>query len=145
MNPVTGECMRDPTASPLKIGRLPLRAPPCDPTADPRTGKKPDGTFDVNPCSLTVDETELQANFLPGTCTQGTPATTIVTRPADAIRFRNQAMTWTLVDPTYPGDARCIGDRMGGLGNVPVVPALFQQSMRITAGFTPLLIQIQPA
>jgi hypothetical protein len=140
-----GGCVKDPTASPLQVGRLPLHAKPCDPTADPRTGKRMDGTFEPNPCELTVDETENQPNYLAGTCTFGSPATNLVTRPADAIKFKNRGLTLTLVDPTYPGDASCIGDRQGGLGNVPIVPPLFQTSVRITAGFQPFLIGIQPA
>jgi hypothetical protein len=51
----------------------------------------------------------------------------------------------TVVDPTYPGDGMCIGDRLGGLGNVPIVPPLFQTSVRITAGFSPFLLSITPA
>ena len=34
-----GVCVRDPSANPLMVGRIPLDAPPCDPTADARTGR----------------------------------------------------------------------------------------------------------
>ena len=34
-----GNCVKDASASPLQIGRIPLRAPACDPTADPLTGR----------------------------------------------------------------------------------------------------------
>lgn len=140
-----GNCVRDLGANPLKIGRIPLSAPACDPTADPRTGVRSDGTRDPNPCELTANETENQVNYLPGTCTAGTPATSLVDRPTQGIRFRNRAFTITVVDPTYPGDAVCIGDRGAGLGDIPITPPGFQVSFRLTAGFTPLLVPIQPS
>ena len=63
-----------------------------------------------------------------------------MTRQAPAIRYHGPGITITMVDPTYPGDALCIGDRQGTLGNIPVVPQLFQQSVRIVSGFQPLRI-----
>ena len=140
-----GKCVRDPNASPFQIGRIPLSPPACDPAADPRTGKKPDGTFDANPCSLTVDHTELEPAYNMGTCTVATPATTLVTRPAQAIRFHNRGMTLTMVDPTYPGDAKCIGDRGGSLSNVPLVFPGYQLAFRQTAGYAPMTLPIQPS
>ncbi|MDB4956326.1 MAG: hypothetical protein JWO36_3895 [Myxococcales bacterium] len=140
-----GKCVRDPSASPFQIGRIPLIAPACDPTTDPRTGQKPNGTFDANPCSLTVDNTELDPAYIAGTCTAATPATTLVTRQLPAIKFRNRGMNLTLVDPTYPGDATCIGDRAGGLTNVPFVFPGYQLSFRQTAGFSPLRLGISPS
>jgi hypothetical protein len=139
-----GTCITDPTASPFKIGRLPLRAPPCDPTAN-ALGILPDGTVEANPCETTVTQTETENQYVPGTCTPATPATALVDRPADAIVFRNQALNLTLVDPTYPGDATCIGDRGGGLGKIPLVPPLTQYSERVTGGFIPQFLDIQPA
>jgi len=59
--------------------------------------------------------------------------------------FRGPAFNWTIVDPTYPGDATCIGDRLGGLGKIPIVPDATQLSVRITGGFLPLFLDIQPA
>lgn len=140
-----GQCIVDPAANRHQVGRLPLRAPACDPNADPRTGRRTDGTFEPNPCSLTVDEVENQPSYVAGTCTLDSPATTVATRPAEAIRFRNRGLSITMVDPTYPGDARCIGDRMGTLGKVPVVAPGAQTSVRITAGFEPFSIGIRPA
>lgn len=140
----SGQCIVDPNANHLTVGRLPLSAPPCDPDADPRTGRRMDGTFEPNPCSLTVDEVESQPNYMAGTCTLATPATSITTRRASAIRFRNRGLSMTMVDPTYPGDAMCIGDRMGMLGNVPVVAPGMQTAVRITAGFEPFAIGIRP-
>ena len=69
----------------------------------------------------------------------------VVTRPAQALRFRSRGMTLTVVDPTYPGDATCIGDRGAGLGKIPSVMSGFQMVFRQTAGFSPLLVQIQPS
>jgi hypothetical protein len=139
-------CVRDTTANPLQTGRIPLDAPACDPMADPRTGRKPDGTYDANPCKLTVDETEIQANFVPGTCELGDPERFVTTRQATAIRFRNRSMQLTIVDPTYNGDLMCHGDRMGTLTNVPLVMPGYQLAFRQTAGFTPLIVAgIAPA
>ncbi len=140
-----GRCVADPSANPLLVGRLPLRAPPCDPAADPRTGRRADGTFEPNPCSLQADEVESQPNYVAGSCTLDATPTVTVTRSADAIKFRNPGLTLTIVDPTYPGDARCIGDRSGSLGKIPVVAPLQQTSVRITAGFNPFVIGIRPA
>ncbi|MEP6863890.1 MAG: hypothetical protein ABJE66_24900 [Deltaproteobacteria bacterium] len=137
-----GNCVRDPNASRFNIGRIPLKAPACDPTANPFTGLLPDGhTYEPNPCQATVDQTENVNNYVPGTCTAAAPPTSLVTRQATAIRYHGRGMSITLVDPTYPGDAQCIGDRQGGLGNIPVVPQLYQQAMRVVSGFRPLLIR----
>jgi hypothetical protein len=140
----SGVCVKDPDANPNQIGRIPLSAPACDPSADPRTGELPGGGFDANPCELTVDETEYQPTYpTQGSCVQGTP--TLVTRPAQAIRFRNRGMQLEIVDPTYPGDLFCIGDRGANLGNVPVVSPGVQFSFRQTAGFSPMILPINPS
>jgi hypothetical protein len=138
----SGNCVVDPTASPWQTGRMPLRAPACDPAADPITGRKANGMLDTNPCELTVDQTELQPNYVPGTCTLAATATQLVTRQAQAIRVRTRGLTLTLVDPTYPGDQTCIGDRMGGLGNMPLVATDFQLAFRLASGFIPLTLQL---
>ena len=142
----SGSCVRDPNANPLQIGRIPLDALPCDPTADPRTGRRADGTYDPNPCKATVQETEYQFNFVPGTCTLGTPDESIVTRDATALRFRNNAMVMTMVDPTYQGDALCHGDRQGTFSDVPLVMSGYQIAFRQTAGFAAVQVAgIAPA
>jgi hypothetical protein len=136
----TGQCVRPANANPLQIGRIPLTAPPCDPTADPRTGLLPNGTLEANPCQLTVTQTEIDPVYQPnqaGTCNLASPATALVNRSATAIQFRDPGLALTMVDPTYPGDAQCIGDRMGGLGNVPLVASLYQLVFRLTAGLVP--------
>lgn len=135
-----GNCVKNPKASMYDIGRIPLRAAACDPAADPYTGKHTDGTFDANPCETTVDQYEAQNNYIPGTCTAASPAQIPVTRRADAIRYRGRGLTLTMVNPTYPGDATCIGDRAGNLGKIPVVPKLYQAAVRVVSGFAPLLV-----
>ncbi len=136
----TGMCVRDPAANPLLQGRIPLRAPACDPLADPRTGRRMDGTYDANPCEVVVDETEYQINYVPDTCTFANPDESIVTREAKALRLRNRALTLTLVDPTYQGDLRCHGDRAGTLQDIPLVSPGFQLAFRQAAGFAPMVI-----
>lgn len=133
-------CVRDPAAHPFEIGRIPLAAPACDPTADLRTGRRPDGTFEPNPCSTTVDQVENVPNYVPNTCTLGDPASVTITRQAPAIRFRNRGFMIHLVDPTYPGDAVCNKDMAGALGNVPTVFPNYQLAWRQTAGLTPFTL-----
>jgi len=145
-DPATGQCITDPNAHPFETGRIPLTAPPCDPAADPLTGRLPDGSFAPNPCSLTVDHTETVRAYADlNTCTAANPSTRIETRQAPAIQFRNRGLTLTLVDPVYPGDATCLGDRMGNLGNIPSVFPGYQLAWRQTGGFTPQLLAIDPA
>jgi len=145
-NPGDEVCVRDPNANHLMIGRFPLDPPPCDPTADPRTGALPGGGFEPNPCKVTTKETEFQLNYVPGTCTLADPDESIVTRDATAIRFRNRALNLTVVDPTYQGDLTCNGDRQGTLVNVPLVTPGFQIAFRQVAGFVGLTVpSITPA
>jgi hypothetical protein len=142
-----GSCIKDPAAGPTQIGRIPLTAPPCDPTANPRTGALPGGGFEPNPCLETTTDAVLAPNFtdLATSCAVGTPVLDPA-RPTTGIRFRNHGMTLDIVDPTYAGDASCTGDRSGnGFGNLPVVFTGFQLSWRVTAGFTPLTVPITPA
>jgi hypothetical protein len=55
-------------------------------------------------------------------------------------------MTLELVDPTSTGDKACTMDRAGnGLGPLPLVFTGYQLSWRVTAGFTPLILGIQPS
>ena len=146
LDPGTGKCTKDPTASPFNVGRIKLTPPACNAAADPRTGLLPDGvTYDANPCALTVDHTENVPAYLPGTCTVGEPATTIQTRQASAIRFHTRGPTLTMVDPTYPGDQTCIRDRLGTLGRIPLVFGGYQVAWRQTGGFQPLLLPITPS
>jgi len=140
-----GKCIKDPTASPLLTGRIPLDPPACDPTSDPLSGRLPDGTFEPNPCSLTVETTDVVPLYTPGTCTLGNPDSELRQRQAPAIRYRNRGMNLTIVDPTYPGDADCILDRGGSLGNIPLVFSNYQLAFRQTAGLAPIAIPVTPA
>ncbi|HEU0037348.1 MAG TPA: hypothetical protein VFQ53_42350 [Kofleriaceae bacterium] len=140
-----GQCVRAPGVSPLLTSRIPLTPPACDPTADPLTGRRTDGTFEPNPCSFTVDNTDIVPLYLPGTCTLADPPSELRVRQAPAIRYRNRGMNLTIVDPTYPGDAMCIADRGGTLGNIPLVFTNYQIAFRQTAGFVPLRAPINPS
>ena len=137
-----GKCVADPSVGPWQVSRVPLWAPPCDPTADPRTGKLPNGTFEPNPCQLTVSHTEVEPVYPQGSCAN--PGTQLMTRQAQAIRLRRRGMTVQIVDPTYPGDAVCIGDRGLGLVNVPVVAPGAQLVFRQIAGLTPMILTAHP-
>ncbi|HTR51506.1 MAG TPA: hypothetical protein VMJ10_12410 [Kofleriaceae bacterium] len=141
----SGNCVVDPTASPWQVGRIPLTAPACDPTADPFTGKRMDGTFDANPCELTAAQSELDPAYQAGTCSLTSASTVLNTRQTDAIRYRGPGMTLTLVDPTYPGDSQCILDRGGTLGKIPLVDDLDQISFRLSSGLSTLVLSITPS
>jgi hypothetical protein len=146
VHPITQQgdrCVRDPSPSTTQIGRIPLKAPPCDPTADPVTGQLPGGGFEPNPCSKTATQSELQPMFAPApaSCATTTDAKTpAVERQAPAIQFRNRSMKLTLVDPYYPGDSQCILDRGGQLGNIPLVYQGYQIAFHQVAGFTPMIL-----
>jgi hypothetical protein len=125
-----GRCVADATASPLLRGRIPLVAPPC--TSDDPTQPSP------NPCSTTVTQTERKPVYKAGTCQPAEPASTIVSRPASAIRFSGPGMTFNLVDPTYPGDAQCRLDRGGNLVDVPNAFSGYAIAFAQVAGQIPL-------
>src|SRR5262249_37149362 len=55
-------------------------------------------------------------------------------RDAPAIRFKNPALTFDLVDPWYPGDATCRNDRGGTLDGVPTVHDGFALQIPIVNG-----------
>ncbi|HEU4734586.1 MAG TPA: hypothetical protein VFT22_42135 [Kofleriaceae bacterium] len=146
-----GTCVRDPAlpASSLMIGRIPLKAPACDPSADPLTGKTATG-FEPNPCMLTTEQVETQNNYVDDQChlgtTMETPPTIVAHRQAPAIKFRNRGMTLTLVDPYYVGDRTCPADHQGfsdpalATARVPLVFPGYQLSFKQTAGYSPLTL-----
>jgi hypothetical protein len=133
----TGACVVDPTAHPLLVGRIPLDPPPCP-------GPDDYALLAPNPCSLTVSHTGMEPAFGfdedTQTCTGGDPSEPednpleLVTRDAPAIRFKNPALTMHLVDPWYPGDLRCRGDRAAGL-RLPTLRSGYQLQLRIVVGF----------
>lgn len=129
-DPATGRCVKDPAASPLLQGRIPLAAPPCG--VDAVTNISP------NPCTIQVEHAEEVPTYAAGTCTK--TGEQIVLRDTPAIRFHNPGLTLNIVDPVYPGDAQCIGDRAGGLGNIPIVFPGYQMRFRQVAGFSTLAV-----
>jgi hypothetical protein len=129
-DPDTGECVADPDASPLLVGRIPLEAPPC--SGDGFTDLSP------NPCSTTFQQTDRFTPFeeAGGRCSPR--AQEVRTRDASAIRFINPFMRMHLVDPTTTGDLVCTGDRAGGLPPFsPVYPG-FQFNFDLAGGFFPM-------
>lgn len=132
----TGECIDDPDAHPLMVGRLPLTAPPC-------VGDGPNDVS-VNPCTTTVEHAELHTPFMvddSGTCVATTTFPIARTRSdVNAIRFQNPSLRWHLVDPTTTGDAECLGDRQGTYPAFPASFAGFQISMRVAGGYFPMSV-----
>jgi len=130
-----------PNASPLQVARIPLSAPPC--VGDGPTDLSP------NPCSTTVSQAESQPRYVPGTCDAASPAAELVTRTGvQAIRYRGPGMMFHIVDPTFKGDARCRGDRLGfkvsrqqeplQIDGVPAVHAGYAMTFRLGGGYAPL-------
>ncbi len=137
-----GNCVRAPGANPYLVSRIPLTPPACDLTAEEISGRKPDGTFEANPCSLTVETVDVVPQYEANTCELKTVPTELIPRQASAIRYRNRSLNLTIVDPTYPGDDKCILDRQGTLGNIPHVFTNFQLSFSQTAGFAQIAIPV---
>jgi hypothetical protein len=139
-----GQCVVDPAASPLKIGRIPLTLPACDPATDPLTGILPSGKYGPNPCTTTATQTDSKPVYAAGTCVAPTPQLEDRAN-TPAIRFRNPGLTLTLVDPTYPGDAMCALDRGGIAGidpteRIPLVFPGYRLSFHVTSGYSPLTL-----
>lgn len=136
-DPTTGACVVDPLAHPLMVGRIPLDPPPCP-------GPDAFDQLSPNPCSLTIEHWGMEPAFGfdedTRTCTGGDVSEPdvnpleLVQRDAPAIRFKNPAMTFHLVDPWYPGDLNCRGDRAAGL-MVPTLRNGYQLQLRIVSGF----------
>jgi hypothetical protein len=163
-------CVIPPTApngpGAVQIGRIPLRAPACDPAANKLTGAVAGG-FEANPCSTTVTQVDESPNYVsvdplnPLACDVATdPATVPVTREnVPAIKVRTRSMTLTLADPYAPGDLVCAGDRLGTQDQFPQMlqapvdsPTWFLPSYQLTfdqkAAYSPLSLsqlQIVPA
>lgn len=127
----TGRCVKDPAASPLLAGRIPLVAPPC--------GTDSVGNITPNPCTIDVEQADEVPVYTANTCTQTT--TEVAVRTTPAIRFRNPALTMNLVDGAYPGDARCLNDRGGSLVGIPTTYQGYQIRFRQIAGLAPLYVE----
>lgn len=111
-------CVRDPAASPLQIGRIPLNPPACNPAADPITGALQGGGFEPNPCSTTVDQLNTEPSYTTTCVPDSTP---LVPRTAPAVKFRNRGMTIHLVDPWTTTDLTCVQDRKGPYTKIPLM------------------------
>jgi hypothetical protein len=129
LDEATGACVSDPAASPLLVGRVPLRPAPCV-----------DGDPTINPCLTTVTQADKRTpfSFEGGECRGGTSE--LVVRDAPAIRVRNPALTFNLVDPETVGDAECRGDRAGTGGPFAAVFAGFQIALTMTGGYFPMFV-----
>jgi hypothetical protein len=119
--------------------------------ADPVTGRLPppmQALYDANPCSTTVETFDNAPSYIEGTCDLADPPTEIKSRMAPAIKYRSRGMTFTLIDPFYPGDNKCILDREGPggtpLDRVPRVFPGYSVSFRQQSGFAPLRLPITP-
>ncbi len=144
-------CVKPATAHPLLTSRIPLAPPACNPNADPVTGRLPApmaDQYDANPCTTTTTHAETVPRYIAGTCELDDPPSQIIERQATAIRYRRAGMTLTLVDPTYPGDNKCILDREGPNGvpevGIPQVFHGYSLSFRQVAGFSGLHVQVNP-
>lgn len=126
---LTGECITDPDAHILNVGRLPLRPPACDDDGDFTTGP--------NPCSLTVSHTE---QFIPYVVTNGKceeKEAEIRTREVSAVRFSNPAVTFHMVDSETQGDLECREDQAGTGPAYATVYDGYQVVVDIGGGFSP--------
>ena len=129
----TGECVVDPEAHPLQVGRIPLRPPPCE--GDDMTSLSP------NPCTTTVDQTEEVTPFELEGSTCVAQSDQLRTREGiKAVRFENPAFRTHLVDLETSGDASCNGDGAGELPAFSTVYTGFEINFTIIAGFRPLLV-----
>jgi hypothetical protein len=138
----------NPTAGTLQVGRVPInpaKVPACAApgTADIITGQlngQP-GVFEPNPCSLSsVQQFDtVQSTGMPA-CASAPPApsSTPNTRNALGIRFRNQAMTLTLVDPYQS----CLPDGQGASALVPFANRGYQLEFTQKAGFSALQVPV---
>ena len=137
-----GACVVDPSASPVQRGRIPLKAPACDPTANPITGKLPGGGFEANPCTLaSVEQFDTVAsNPTPPACAAAppTPLTAPATRTTQGLKFRNRAMALTLVDPFQA----CLPNGQGAVANVPLVNRGFELVFAQKAGYLPFTLPV---
>lgn len=136
-----GFCVKNPAASILQVGRIPLKAPPCAPAPPGRTD-----LTGPNPCSTTVTEHyEVVANHAAEPpCALGSEETRNQKYDnVPAIFVRLPGMNFHIVNPTYPGDAQCRGDRRGSslLAGAPDIPTTFVglvMQFRIIGGALPL-------
>lgn len=131
-DPDTGACVSDPDASPLAVGRVPLRPPPCDGDGDPSTGP--------NPCMVVIDHAE---EFTPFEVSGGVcqaRAQELRVRDTEAVRVENPAFRFHLVDTETTGDAECRNDQAGDLPPFATVYTGYQIAFEITGAFFPMFV-----
>jgi hypothetical protein len=130
---MTGECVADPTASPLVVGRLPVTAPPC-----PGDGAELDfTTLTPNPCATTVTQVEIQKVQM------GDEEELVkVERQAAAIRIRNPAFSIHVVDPVLDPANQGIECTLDGATCPPMrfVPPSYAITFTIASGFFPYTV-----
>jgi hypothetical protein len=151
-NPDTGVCeqkdpVTDPTYSPLNVGRIPLRPPPCPPKPDvPTIGEEIDAeiaTISPNPCSVQVDQFDRIPQFRPqgNECVaDGEP---ITSRMTTALRYQNPSVRFHLVDVATRGDEVCNGDRAVPEDERPLFSGAypgFEIDFSLTGGFRPMFV-----
>ncbi len=129
----TAECVDDPDAHPLLVGRIPLMAPPC--VDDQLTGLTP------NPCMTTVNHVETVDDG-----DMDASNDVLVERDAVAVRFRNPSFTFHLVDPVFDpsgrSDVECLLDGAAcAQTTFPVLSPGYEILFAIAGGFRELAIR----
>ncbi|MEM9488548.1 MAG: hypothetical protein AAGC55_05360, partial [Myxococcota bacterium] len=137
-DPDSGECVADPDAHPLQIGRIPLTAPPCPELAE---GEDPRTQITPNPCLIEIDDFRSVSNYSDAECTPD--ESTVEPRTASAVRFRNPSFTFHMVDPISAGDGVCNGDRLGERLPVPVVYPDYQIELSLAGGLAAMRLTLQ--
>jgi hypothetical protein len=162
-------CIVDPKLAkdPLSVGRIPLNPPACQspPPNDPSfpfTGRIDSTTFEANPCSLTVPQLEIDQGFPDpvtaggfGSCRGPAPllATPMTPQPDEhpilAIKYRNRAMTMTIVDPYREAAQSCLKrdpidtqTQAPISSNIPLVVPGYQINFGVKAGYLPVTLPL---
>jgi hypothetical protein len=162
-------CIVDPKLAkdPLSVGRIPLNPPACQspPPSDPSfpfTGRIDSTTFEANPCSLTVPQLEIDQGFPDpvtaggfGSCRGPAPllATPMTPQPDEhpilAIKYRNRAMTMTIVDPYREAAQSCLKrdpidtqTQAPISSNIPLVVPGYQINFGVKAGYLPVTLPL---
>jgi hypothetical protein len=130
-DPVTGQCVADPAAHPLDVGRLPLRAPPCPDGGDLL------GAAGPNPCSTRVEHLDRRRPVIyeDGLCRIG--GEQVVPLELPAVRFRNRSLGFHMVHTETTGDLQCNGDAAGTQPAFSPVAAGYRLLIGIVGGFAP--------
>ena len=133
----TGECVDDPDANPLLIGRIPLRPPAC--TGDSITDLTP------NPCVIDRLQQEAFREFdiVDGRCEPIANEAGDRERTVSAIRFSNPTFQFHMVDAETTGDLECRNDRLGTFPSYTAARNGFEMILDLTGGFIPMFVRAQ--